>query len=172
MRKRVLLALMLVLALLVCTGCIKDEEADKQTVIVKMGDTTITKGEIQTETEYMLDYYEYMYSMYYGMAFDRTDANAISMAQQDAINSLIQTVVVERKIAEMGLDQFTEEELAEIETTVKEQYASYEEFVKGYALADTELTGDELQAAIDEQMSMLGFGSLEEMIELERDTRA
>ena len=172
MRKRVLLALMLVLALLVCTGCIKDEEADKQTVIVKMGDTTITKGEIQTETEYMLDYYEYMYSMYYGMAFDRTDANAISMAQQDAINSLIQTVVVERKIAEMGLDQFTEEELAEIETTVKELYASYEEFVKGYALADTELTGDELQAAIDEQMSMLGFGSLEEMIELERDTRA
>jgi len=172
MRKRVLLALMLVLALLVCTGCIKDEEADKQTVIVKMEGKNITKGEVQAETEYMLDYYEYMYSMYYGMPFDRTDPNAIAMAQQDAINSLIQQVVVEGKIAEMGLDQFTEEELAEIETTAKEQYDSYVEFVKSYALADTELTGDELQAAIDEQMAMMGFGTAEEMIETERMTRA
>ena len=71
MRKRVLLALVLILALLLSTGCsliVKDEEVDKQTVIIEVGDKTYTKGEIQEQTEYMLDYYEYAYSSYYGLA--------------------------------------------------------------------------------------------------------
>lgn len=174
MRKRVLLAFVLILCLLMSTSCslfVKDPEKDKQTVIIKVGDKTISKGEVQEEIEYMLDYYEYMYSMY-GITVERTDATVQQMARQDAINMLIQNEVVKAKLAEKGYDQFSEEELAEIETMVDEQYDSYVEFIKSYMLADTELTGDELQAAIDEQMAMMGFGSREEMVETERLNRA
>lgn len=174
MRKRVLLSVLLVLALLATSGCsliVKDEEVDKQTVIIEVAGQTFTKGEVQEQTEYLLDYYEYMYSMY-GMPFDRNDASTFTSVRQEAIDSIVQTAVAEKKIAEMGLDQFSEEETAEIQAMVDEQYNSYAEFVKGYALADTELTGDELQAAIDEQMEAMGYGTKEDMLRLERMTRA
>ena len=61
MRKRVLLALVLVLTLLVSTGCsliIKDEEVDKQTPIIEVAGKTITKGEVQDMTQSVLDYNE------------------------------------------------------------------------------------------------------------------
>jgi len=174
MRKRVLLSVLLVLALLATSGCsliVKDEEVDKQTVIIEVDGQTFTKGEVQEQTEYLLDYYEYMYSMY-GMPFDRNDSSTFTSVRQEAIDSIVQTAVAEKKIAEMGLDQFSEEEMADIQAMVDEQYNSYAEFVKGYALADTELTGDELQAAIDEQMAAMGYGTKDDMLRLERMTRA
>ena len=174
MNKRAIVALVLAVCLLAGTFLTffqKDPAADLQTVIIEVGGKTFTKGEVQAQTEYMLDYYEYMYSMY-GMPVDRTDATFVKMAQQDAIDSLVQSVVVEAKIAEKGFDQFSEEELAEIEETANTQYDSYAEFVKSYALADTELTGDELQAAIDEQMVAMGYGTREQMIENERMIRS
>ena len=59
MRKRVLLALVLVLALLASTGCnliVKDEAVDRATVIVEAAGQTVTKGAVLDQTQYMLDY--------------------------------------------------------------------------------------------------------------------
>lgn len=175
MRKRVLLALTLVCALLLSTGCsliVKDEEVDKQTVIIEAAGKTITKGEVQAETDALLDYYASVYPMYYGVDFDPTDPDTIKATREQAVEGLVELAVMEKKIAEMGLDQFTAEEEAEIKSTVDEQYESYAAFVKSYALSDTELTGDELQAAIDEQMIAMGYGTKEQMLETERMTRA
>lgn len=175
MRKRVLLALTLVCALLLSTGCsliVKDEEVDKQTVIIEAAGKTITKGEVQAETDALLDYYASVYPMYYGVDFDPTDPDTIKATREQAVEGLVELAVMEKKIAEMGLDQFTVEEEAEIKSTVDEQYESYAAFVKSYALSDTELTGDELQAAIDEQMIAMGYGTKEQMLETERMTRA
>lgn len=174
MRKRVLLSLLLVLAMLMTSGCsliVKDPEVDKQTVVIEVAGQTFTKGELQDEIAYLLDYYEYMYSMY-GMPFDRNDPSTVDSVEQEAINAIVQTAVAEKKISEMGLDQFSEAELAEMQSKVEEEYNSYAEFVKSYSLADTELTGDELQAAIDKEMAAMGYATKEDMLKLERMTRA
>lgn len=175
MRKRVLLALTLVCALLLSTGCsliVKNEEVDKQTVIIEAAGKTITKGEVQAETDALLDYYASVYPMYYGVAFDPADPDTIKATREQAVEGLVELAVMEKKIAELGLDQFTAEEEAEIKSTIDEQYESYASFVKSYALSDTELTGDELQTAIDEQMIVMGYGTKEQMLEAERMTRA
>ena len=170
MRKRVLLALVLVFALLASTSCsliIKDEEVDKQTVIIEVAGKTITKGEVQDMTQQVLDYNEYMYSMYYGYGYDKTDATVVAEAQTEAIDNLIQSAVVEQKIAEYGFDSFTDEEIAELEVQAAEDYQLYYDTIKMYFFSDTELTGDELDAAIKAEMVNMGYpdeaGMLEEL---------
>jgi len=174
MRKRVLLALLLVMSLLASTGCsliVKDPEVDKQTVIIDVAGQTFTKGEVQEQVDYLMEYYEYMYSMY-GMPFDHTDASFAASVRDEAIDAMVKTAVIEKKIAEMGLDQFSAEEEAEMKSAVNEQYESYASFVKSYALADTELTGEELDNAIAEEMVKMGYGTKEQMLKDERLIRA
>lgn len=174
MRKRVFLALMLVLALLAATGCSQvanEKAADPQAPAAEVLGKTITHGDVNAQTEYLLDYYEYMYSMY-GMTFDRTNAEIAASAREAALESLIQNVVIEAKVTEKGLDQFTAEEEAEMAASVEESYKNYSDFIKGYMFSDSELTGDELQAEIDKQMVAMGYGSKEEMLQNERLNRA
>ena len=84
MRKRVILVLMLILALLAASSCsliIKDEEVDKQTPIIEVAGQTFTKAEVNEQVEAVMDYEEYMYSMY-GISYDRTDASRFPGAGQ------------------------------------------------------------------------------------------
>lgn len=174
MRKRVILAFVLVLALLASTGCsliIKDEEVDRQTPIIEVAGKTITKGEVLAQAESVMDYYEYIYSMY-GMSYDRTADSAVASAREEAINGLVQNAVLEQKIAEKGFDTFTEEEEADIRASAEKTYASYAETVKNFAFADTELTGEELDAAVAEQMLAYGYGTLDDLIASERVNRS
>lgn len=167
MHKRGLLALILVIAMLVTTSCsliIKDEEVDKSTVIIEVAGQTITKGAVQEYTEYMLDYNEYMYSNY-GMSYDRNDPENIASAQDEAITSIIQSMVSQQKMAEYGFDVYTEEELAEIEATAAEDYELYRSTIEMFYFSDTELTGDELTAAIEAEMTNLGYPNQEQMVE-------
>ena len=99
MRKRVILAFMLVFALVAASSCsliIKDEEVDKQTPIIEVVGKTFTKAEVNEQVEAVMDYEEYMYSMY-GISYDRTDASTISMAQDSAIDAMVQQAVLEKK---------------------------------------------------------------------------
>ncbi len=174
MRKRVILALVLVFALLASTGCsliVKDEEVDRQTPIIEVAGKTITKGEVLAQAENVMDYYEYMYSMY-GMNYDRASDSAVTSAREEAINGLVQNAVLEQKIAEKGFDTFTEEEEADIRTSAEETYNNYAEMVKSIAFADTELTGEELDAAVAEQMAAYGYGTLDDLVADERESRS
>ena len=176
MHKRVILALVLVFALLMSTSCsliIKDEAVDMATPVIEVAGQTITKGEVKQLIEDIHDYNEQMYSYYYGMTYDRTSESAIADAKEQAIQSLIESAVVDVKLTEYGVDVFTEEELAEIETLAKEDYDLYYDTIKNFYFYDTELTGDELEAAIHEEMMyMMGFDSLESAIEQYKSTKA
>lgn len=174
MRKRAILALLLAAVLLAATGCsliVKDEEVDKQTVVREIAGKAITKGELEEQTEYLLDYYDYMYSLY-GMTFDRTNEETVASLREEALQSLLQSAVIEHKIAELGLDQFTAEEEAEMAASVEESYSSTAELIKTYMLSDSELTGEALDAEIEKQMVSLGYGTKAEMLESERLNRA
>lgn len=174
MRKRVFLVMMLAVALIVASSCsliVKDAEVDSQTVIIEAAGQTYTKGEVSAMVRNTLDYQAYMYSMY-GMSFDPTDATAISSAQDSVISTLVQQAVIEQKQAEKGLDTFTEEELAEMQTTAETDYQTYVDAVMNSDFADTELTGEELDAAVAARMTEYGYPTVDELVEQARSTAA
>lgn len=159
MRKRIFLAVLMIAALVLSTSCsliVKDADVDAQTTVIDVAGQTITKAEVQQAVENTLSYQSYIYSMY-GYTYDATDAKNIADAQDSAIDALIQQAVTDQKIAELGFDQFTDEELSEMQASVDETYNGYLDSVKTYYFADTELTGDELDAAIAAKMAELGY---------------
>ncbi len=165
MHKRVILALVLVFALLMSTSCsliVKDEAVDRATPVIEVAGKTFTKGEVKDQIEAIHDYNEQMYTYYYGMTYDRNSETAVADAKEQAIQSLIESAVVDAKLAEYGFDSFTEEELAEIEVAAQEDFDLYYDTVKNFYFGGSELTGDELDAAIRaEMMNMVGFNTLE-----------
>ncbi len=172
MRKRVILAFVLVLALLATSGCsliVKDEEVDRATPVIEVAGKVFTKGEVQAQTDYLLNYYESMYASY-GMAFDRTDPQMVADARQSAIDSLINSAVINQKLAERGYDQLTPEERATIDAKVDENYQVYYDTVLTFYMGPTELEGEELDAAVEAQMVALGFPTREQLAQSEEDT--
>ena len=173
MRKRVILAFMLVFALVAASSCsliIKDEEVDKQTPIIEVVGKTFTKAEVNEQVEAVMDYEEYMYSMY-GISYDRTDASTISMAQDSAIDAMVQQAVLEKKAADLGLDVLSDEEKAEVEESVDSTYTLYSDSVKSAYFADTELEGEELDAAVEAKMAELAYPTREELVESETNAK-
>ena len=175
MHKRIWLALVLVFALVLSSSCslvAKDESVEMATVVLEVNGRSFTKAELQEQIDACLDYYEYIYYYYYGYTFDRTDEAVIADAQNEAIAYLTQMALVDAKIAEYGFDVFTEEELAEIEAAAKEEYDLYYETVLTFFFADTELTGDELKAAVDAELASMGYSDYEGLLEEMKYTRS
>ncbi|MFH1513467.1 MAG: peptidylprolyl isomerase [Bacillota bacterium] len=174
MRKYAILMVLLAFVVAAVSGCgliVKDAAVDAQTVIIEVAGKTFAKAEVQQAIQNVLDYQEYIYGVY-GMSFDRTDVEAIASAQDNAINSLIEEAVTWQKVTEYGLDQFTQEELAAINTTVEDTYANITDTVKAGYFAQTELTGAELDAAVNAKILEIGYSSKEEMLEQEKQATA
>ena len=172
MRKYAILVVLTVFIVAFTSSCgliVKDAEVDAQTVIVEAAGKTYVKSEVLQAAENVLDYQEYLYSMY-GMGYDRTDAEHIASAQESAINALVEEAVTMQKAQEYGLDQFGDQELVDIIASVDETYDAYVSSIQDYYFADTELTGDALDAAVEAKMLELGYGSKDEMIEQEKQT--
>ena len=114
MRKKALLALMMA-AILLLSGCaliVKDEAVDNATEIIRMGDQVITKKEVLAQAEQELyDQYS-MYSMF-NYSYDVTDPANIQAAKDAAVDTLKTSLALTAKAKELGLDQLTDEELAE-----------------------------------------------------------
>ncbi|MFR5853513.1 MAG: hypothetical protein ACLUE8_03840 [Lachnospiraceae bacterium] len=71
MRKRVVLALLLVAAMVVTSSCsliVKDAEVDAQTPIITVVGQTFTKGEVNALVQNSLNYQASLYSTY-GLTF-------------------------------------------------------------------------------------------------------
>ena len=157
MQKKALLALLLALTLLL-SGCAliqKDMEVDRATEIVRVGDYVYTKGELQDDVDYQL-YYMYMLYSQFGLSYDVTNADNIAEIQEQTINAVVQNAVLEAKAAELGLDQLTEEEQAEVAATADETWQNNRDSVQAQYFAETELEGDELTAALDAKIEELG----------------
>ena len=172
MRKYAILVMLVAFIVAFTSSCgliVKDAEVDAQTVIIEVAGQSIVKADVQQAIVNLLDYQEYLYS-YYGMSYDRTDADNIASAQENAINALIEDIVTKQKIQEYGLDQFTDEELQAIGDTVNTTYENNLAAVKTYYFADTELTGDELDTAVEAKMLEVGYSSLDSLLENEKES--
>lgn len=174
MRKRIFLAFLMIAALVLSTSCSlieKDAAVDAQTVIIDVAGKTYTKAEVQQAVESTLNYQSYVYSMY-GMTFDATDKDTISDAQDSAISALVQQAVVEQKEKELGFDTFTDEELAAMQTEVDQSYSDNLATVKSNYFADTTLTGDDLDKAVEAKMLELGYSDKDTLLASQKSTKA
>ena len=169
MRKRTLLAVLLAMTLLLssCSLIVKDEIADAKTPILKMGDAVVTKAEVQAQTNSVL--YE-MYTMYsyYGVNLDVTDPEVIASAQQTAVDNLKQDMVLRAKAKELGLDQLTEEEAAQVQETAQSNLDYARTYIQSYMLGDMDLEGEDLEKAIQDTLDELGV-SLDDYVKTAAD---
>lgn len=170
MRKRALLAMLMIAVVVLATSCnliVKDSAVDAATTIIEVAGKTITKADVQTATQNALTYQQYMYSMY-GMEFDPTDAQTIATAQETAIESLIQATLIRQHVTEGGFDVLTDEEIAKAQANADTSYQSYIDSVKNNYFADTQLTGAELDKAIADKMTELGYPTKESILDTEK----
>lgn len=161
MKKKALLAILLVATLLLssCNLIKKDEAVDAATVILKLGEKEITKSEVQDATQNVLaEYYQY-YAMLYGQQVDLTDKSLVASAQDEAINRLKQDMTLRAKAAELGLDQLTDEETAQAKEAAENDLENAKSYIKDYYLTEDQkaLEGEELEAAIQEQLDGMGI---------------
>ena len=168
MRKKALLALMLVLTLMLsgCALIVKDQAVDNATEIIRMGDQVITKDKVKEEIQNELDYNAY-YASLLGQAYDATDPQVIASAQEEAITSLKKDLVLTAKAKELGLDQLTDEEEETAKTDAQESYDSAIEYIKTNQLKDSELEGDALTEAAKAELDKMGV-TLDSYLESER----
>lgn len=158
MHKKALLALLLVMTMLL-SGCAliqKNEEVDRATVIVSAGEYAYTKGEILDMAQSQLMYTQQMYGMY-GMAYDVTDPTNIAESRAAVVQYYTELAAKNIQAKKLGLDVFTAEEEAAIKQSADDNWAALRQQVIDGFFADTTLTGEELEAAIDAKMVELGL---------------
>ena len=170
MRKRSLLALLLAMTLLLsgCALIVKDKAVDDATVIIKMGDQTITKDKVNAEVQNQLDSMEYYYATY-NMPFDRTDAAAVAQAREAAVNDLKQDLALTAKAKELGLDQLTPEEEEKAKQEAETSYNGALDYAKNFLVTDKTLEGEALDKAAEDALAGMGV-TKESYVEASRKT--
>ena len=146
MQKKAFLALLLVLSMILsgCTLIQKDKAVDAATVIIRLGDQTVTKGEIQQEVDYQLNYTAYYHSMF-GYPYDTTSPENIASAQDAVIENFKTELVSNVKVAELGLDQLTEEEEAKVLSDAETAYQENLDYIISNNYANSELSEEEIR---------------------------
>lgn len=158
MRKRAIMAFMLAAAMLLssCALVEKDLAVDNATVIIQLGDQTITKAQVNNAVDYQLYNMALMYSLY-GYNIDTTDEYYRNLALEDVYTSLSQSLVKNQKAKELGFNVFTDEEDAALREKAQANFDSDKDYVKSTYFADTTLEGEELETAISDKMTELGM---------------
>lgn len=159
MQKKTLLALMLVLTMLLsgCSLIVKDEAVDEARVVIRVGDDTYTKAQVQANIDYTIQQYEYIYSLY-GLTFDSTDEETISSITDSVIDGLVERSVLIAKAKELGLDELTDEENAQLDEDVQSELETLRESAATNFSLSTETQLEEIEAKLTE------YGYTEESI--------
>ncbi len=170
MHKKALLALMLAMAMLL-SGCAlikKDAAVDAATEIIRLGDLVATKGEIQDEVNYQLQYMAMQYA-YYGMSYDVTNADNIKNIQDQVIESHKSHLATLAQIAEKGFDKLTEEEEARAKEDAETAFQANLDQYLAEKYADSDMSEEEKKAAAIADMEKRGY-TMEAELKSARET--
>ena len=170
MHKKVLLALLLAVTLLM-SGCgliEKDETVEKATEVIRVYDTAYTKGEVDANVAYELEYMTYVYQMF-GIMYDPTDPAIIADTRAAVVNEMVEDVVIRHKIAELGVDQLTAEEEEQLQTSVNAAMENYRFQIKSGYFADSTLSEEEIAKQVDELLTANGV-TVETVTDFEKNT--
>ena len=151
MQKKALLALLLVLTMILsgCSLIVKDEAVDAARVVIRVGDDTYTKAQVQAQIQNQVNYMTALYSRY-GLSFDSTNADVMNSLTDNVLNSLVERSVLLAKAKELGLDQLTDEEKTKIEENTASQLDSLRKSAATEFSLDLETQLDEINAKLDE----------------------
>lgn len=160
MKKNALLAVLLAMTLLLssCALVVKDQAVDNATVILELGEDKITKAEVKAATNNVLAQMYSFYQNYYGTSIDVTSDTYVSQAQTEAVNSLKTNMTEKAKIAELGFDKLTDEDIAQVKETAQSDYDYYKSYAKLYWLTSEEaaLEGEALDEAVLKALDRYG----------------
>ena len=117
MKKGIALIAMLLAAVMMLSGCNLigyDAELDGAQVVAKVNDSEITKADWIAYRDYMMAYEQQYMQQYYGFSMPIDDEMVASYGEM-ALEQLIESLVIEDKLTEMGLNPLSEEDAAEVE---------------------------------------------------------
>ncbi len=170
MSKKVLFSLILV-AVMLLSGCsleLKDAAVDAKQTVLEVNGVHVTKDNFLNTYNYNLyseQYYAQMMAQF-GLSDGSVDENAVL---ETTVNSYINGLVLQQKAEELGFDQFTEEELAEMNAEAQKAYESQLESIKSSNFSDSELEGEELEKAVKEYADSVGY-TLDYFVSSEKST--
>ena len=152
MKKTSLLALLLAACVLLsgCSLVTVDKAADEAQIIMDVNGEQVNKGVINSMVEYQIAQNEQTNALYSSFGLTAgLPTDAATLAPQ-VIDAYVQSLVTNQKAKELGFDQMTDEEKAEIETAAQ---TSFDEFIGELVAnqyADSEMTDEEkLQKATE-----------------------
>lgn len=108
--------------------------------------------------------YDAMNSQYAAYGIDLESMGMADIAKQNIVESAVENGVILAKAAELGLDQFTDEQLAEIEEYAQKAMENYVNYYIQYYYSDAEEITDEMRAEAEEYWTSNGI-TLESTIE-------
>ena len=131
MNKRFALIALLLAALMLLSGCNligHDDELDGAQVVAKVEtsqDTTeITKAEWEAYRDYLASYYQQYFQQNFGVSMQLTDDDIASYGEA-AVEQLIESVVLEGKMKELGFEPLPEEDAADVESYADSMFNFY-----------------------------------------------
>lgn len=132
MKKGIALIAMLLAMALMLTGCNLvgyDAELDGARVVAKVNDTELTKAEWLAYRDYLASYYQQYMQQYFGMNMPMTEEDVAAYGES-AMEQMIESVVLQDKMVELGLDVLSEEDAAEIESYADSMVDFYKMMVR------------------------------------------
>jgi len=174
MQKKGLLALLLT-AMMVLSGCTLiavDEDVDFARVIVDVNGETIDKLTVTNMTNALIQEYDYYNQMYSSMGMTAGYPTDWDTVQAQVIEFYVQSLVAEQKIRELGLDQLTAEEEAQVQADADEQFQTLLDNVAQQFLANEGLEGDALYARAADIAKANNYGTRESILASVKDNLA
>ena len=154
MKKGLALIAMLLMAAVMLSGCNLigyDAELDGAQVVAKVNDTEVTKAEWLGYRDYLMQYEQQYMQQYYGMSIP-VDETMIASYGEAALEQLIESIVVEDKLEELGLHPLPQEDAAEVETYADSMVDMYKMILRFQNHPDVETVEEEeerLAAAVE-----------------------
>ena len=153
MKKRIALIAMLLVAALMLSGCNLvgyDAELDGAQVVAKVNGTEITKADWLAYRDYIVEYEQQYMMQYYGMSFP-VDESYMASYGELALEQLVESQVVQDKLAELGLAELSEEEEAEVVAYANDMVDLYKMLLRFQNHGDVETVEEEAERLAAEE---------------------
>lgn len=136
MNKRFALIALLLAAVMLLSGCNligHDDELDGAQVVATVetnqGSTEITKAEWEAYRDYLASYYQQYYQQYFGVTMQLTDDDVKAYGDA-AVEQMIESVVLQDKMRELGFEPLPEEDAADVESYADSMFSFYKLMIR------------------------------------------
>ena len=153
MKKRIALIAMLLVAALTLFGCNLigyDAELDGAQVVAKVNDTEITKAEWLAYRDYIVEYEQQYMQQYYGFSMP-VDESMMASYNELALEQLVESSVIQDKLAELGMDPLGEEEQAEVDAYADDMVELYKMLIRFQNYPELETVEEEAERLAAEE---------------------